>query len=255
MTDASTPSNQRVSSTLRSVIENGYAWPSAGIIGAAANLLDDVSLLLGRLAECFADDEQEFADIKLMRDRLDDVDSRERHVATDESARRHAVESDCLRRFAEWAAGAACDDEYAPRMVKHIAAIAKDALAGNSDIAGYPTGISSRVETSAFRGLKSISYRPDLPLVDLVMTFESLETAQAARARITDLVIPPEEPSPEPCKHGHTNQGCRECFPLKASETPQHDFRGPTVSCRCGWIGHPNALIGLTCPKCSAEFK
>lgn len=65
----------------------------------------------------------------------------------------------------------------------------------------------------------------------------------------------PLEPSPEPCKHGHTNQGCRECFPLKASETPQHDFRGPTVSCRCGWIGHPNALIGLTCPKCSAEFK
>lgn len=27
----------------------------------------------------------------------------------------------------------------------------------------------------------------------------------------------PLEPSPEPCKHGHTNQGCRECFPLKAS--------------------------------------
>lgn len=26
-----------------------------------------------------------------------------------------------LRRFAEWAAGASCDDEYAPRLVKHIA--------------------------------------------------------------------------------------------------------------------------------------
>lgn len=52
-------------------------------------------------------------------------------------------------------------------------------------------------QTSAFPGLKSLSYRPDLPLVDLVMTFESMETAQVARARITDLVMPPEEPPRE----------------------------------------------------------
>jgi hypothetical protein len=35
-----------------------------------------------------------------------------------------------LRIFAEWAAGARCDDEYAPRMVQHIAALASEALAG-----------------------------------------------------------------------------------------------------------------------------
>lgn len=57
---------------------------------------------------------------------------------------------------------------------------------------------SSPVETTAFRGLKSISYRPDLPLVDLVMTFDSMEAAQAARERVTALVMRPVEPKPGP---------------------------------------------------------
>ena len=74
---------------LRSVVDAGYAWPSAGIIIEAANLLDDMDLLLGRLAECFHEDETEFADIKLMRDRIAAVDTRERHAATAESAIRH----------------------------------------------------------------------------------------------------------------------------------------------------------------------
>ena len=79
----------RVPDILRGVVDGGYAWPSAGIIIESANLLDDVDLLLGRLAECFCDDETEFADIKLMRDRIAAVDTRERHAATAESAVRH----------------------------------------------------------------------------------------------------------------------------------------------------------------------
>jgi hypothetical protein len=35
-----------------------------------------------------------------------------------------------LRHFVEWAAGAKCDDEYAARMVRHIATVAKDVLEG-----------------------------------------------------------------------------------------------------------------------------
>lgn len=35
-----------------------------------------------------------------------------------------------LQIFAEWAAGARCDDAYAPKMVRHIAALAADAIAG-----------------------------------------------------------------------------------------------------------------------------
>lgn len=50
-------------------------------------------------------------------------------------------------------------------------------------------------ETSAFPGLKSMSLRPDLPLVDFVMTFDSLESAQAARSRISALVCPAEKAS------------------------------------------------------------
>lgn len=79
----------RVPDILRNTVDQGYAWPSAGIIIEAANLLDDMDLLLGRLAECFQEEETEFADIKLMRDRIAAVDTRERHVATTESAIRH----------------------------------------------------------------------------------------------------------------------------------------------------------------------
>lgn len=89
------PSNPcNVPEILRSIVREGNAWPSAGIIGEAANLLDDTDALLGRLAECFGDDETEFADIKLIRDRIAAIDTRGRHNATDDSARRHAPETD-----------------------------------------------------------------------------------------------------------------------------------------------------------------
>lgn len=92
--DAQVTSNSsNVPEILRRIVRDGSAWPSAGIIGEAANLLDDVDLLLSRLAECFGDDETEFADIKLMRDRIAAVDTRDRHDATDESARRHSHET------------------------------------------------------------------------------------------------------------------------------------------------------------------
>jgi hypothetical protein len=54
-----------------------------------------------------------------------------------------AAELSALRHFAEWAKGAKCDDEYAPRMVRHIAAVAADVLEGVADIAGYPAGIGA----------------------------------------------------------------------------------------------------------------
>lgn len=79
----------RVPDILRGIVDNGNGWLSAGIILESANLLDDMDLLLGRLAECFHEDETEFADIKLMRDRIAAVDTRERHAATAESAVRH----------------------------------------------------------------------------------------------------------------------------------------------------------------------
>lgn len=41
-----------------------------------------------------------------------------------------------LEQFAEWAAGAKCDDEYAPAMVKHIAENARSALNGTRDSNG-----------------------------------------------------------------------------------------------------------------------
>jgi hypothetical protein len=88
---SSNPCN--VPETLRSIVREGNAWPSAGIISEAANLLDDADTLLGRLAECFGDDETEFADIKLMRDRIADVDTRARHDSTDDSARAHGNET------------------------------------------------------------------------------------------------------------------------------------------------------------------
>lgn len=91
------PSNPcNVPEILRSIVREGNAWPSAGIIGEAANLLDDTDTLLGRLAECFGDDETEFADIKLMRDRIAAIDTRDRHDATDDSARRHAPETNAV---------------------------------------------------------------------------------------------------------------------------------------------------------------
>jgi len=61
----------------------------------------------------------------------------ETHVATfskEAAARayvRPAVETtETLRHFAECAAGASCDDEYAPRMVQHIAENARFVLDG-----------------------------------------------------------------------------------------------------------------------------
>lgn len=82
-----------VPSILRGIVRDGSAWASAGIVGEAANILDDTDALLGRLAECFGDDETEFADIKLMRDRIAAADTRSRRDATDESAKAHAHET------------------------------------------------------------------------------------------------------------------------------------------------------------------
>lgn len=79
-----------VPAVLRSLASDGSITISAGIVHEAANLLDDIDLLLGRLGECFCDDESEFADIRLMRDRIAAVDTRERHAATHESAIRRA---------------------------------------------------------------------------------------------------------------------------------------------------------------------
>lgn len=102
------------------------------------DLLDRADALLNIASpECAATTR---SDIRMWKDRyLGLLDARIAASSSDET-------DGSLRRFAEWAAGAACDDEYAPRMVKHIAAIAKDALAGNADIAGYPSGISLSVE-------------------------------------------------------------------------------------------------------------
>lgn len=79
------------------------------------------------------------------------------------------------------------------------------------------------VETTAFRGLKSISYRPDLPLVDLVMTFDSMEAAQAARERVTALVMPPVEPTCSTCGRTKDDPDAMICsnsfhLPEKASD-------------------------------------
>lgn len=108
------------------------------------------------------------------------------------------------------------------------------------------------VETSgpSIQGLKSIGYRPRLPLVDLVMTFESIETAQAARKRITALVIPPEEPTPEltvdatpSTGQGNTSWGvpvkpspalCPNGHPAKPIDLDVHKCD------TCGWIGYVN---------------
>lgn len=90
MTDVRTSKANGVPDILRNIVREGGAWISAGIIGEAANLLDDADTLLGRLAECFGDDETEFADIKLMRDRIAAVDTRARHDATDQSAHAYA---------------------------------------------------------------------------------------------------------------------------------------------------------------------
>lgn len=84
--------NRSVPAILRQLVSDGSITLSAGIVHESANLLDDVDLLLGRLAECFHEDETEFADIKLMRDRIAAVDSRERRDATWESARRHSAD-------------------------------------------------------------------------------------------------------------------------------------------------------------------
>ena len=43
---------------------------SSGVINEAAKILDDTELLLGRLAECFGDDEVEFSEIGQMLDRI-----------------------------------------------------------------------------------------------------------------------------------------------------------------------------------------
>lgn len=55
----------------------------------------------------------------------------------------HEPRAELMRLFAEWAAGASCDDEFAPKMVKHIAAMARDALSGDADLSGYPKGIGA----------------------------------------------------------------------------------------------------------------
>lgn len=87
----------RVPAILRQLASSGSITLSAGIVHEAANLLDDLDLLLGRLAECFDEAETEFADIKLMRDRIAAVDTRQRHAATSESAVRHAQTVTCDR--------------------------------------------------------------------------------------------------------------------------------------------------------------
>lgn len=72
MTSDNIPSNrQSLSAILRGLCASGSISLSAPVVHEAATILDDVDLLLGRLAECFDDDESEFTDIADIRKRLE----------------------------------------------------------------------------------------------------------------------------------------------------------------------------------------
>lgn len=59
-----------VAQILHNLADSGSVQISALVIREAAGLLDETERLLGRLAECFEDDEIEFADIAALRAKL-----------------------------------------------------------------------------------------------------------------------------------------------------------------------------------------
>lgn len=135
------PSESQVTECLKELLE----WRAAGEPNEIERLerrVAELSMPWAQLAKKALTDDGVELDVFVARlwKRMED---QQRELAKLNAARPAPEPETALRIFTEWAAGASCDDEYAVQMVKHIAANAKDALAGNADIAGYPAGIGA----------------------------------------------------------------------------------------------------------------
>lgn len=161
---------------------------------------------------------------------------------------------DPLRSFAEWAAGASCDDEYAPRMMRHLAALAKDALRGDAatpppviigwavgDLHGAPAMYNINERERAFDAAK----RWDKPITGLIQapgtpefTQETSTEPPEKRCCCGEWALPHGWVTLETATHMHRRE--HPCF-QKVAE------KASACACRCHSSSGPNEDACIYC--------